>query len=139
MLYAATAAYVIDAAARDLVVDVRLAMKRADLSLDYVARATGVPHSRLSDQLNGKTPFTAFWRFTAPDIRDSDFWIEFLTLRVERVDRSVVMRDLGRLVGAVEVLIGHKPMQKMALPASSRPSFTRTVSLPLGQKKVQAL
>lgn len=55
MAYAVCGAAVIDHAARELAADARLAMKRADLTLDYVARATGVPHSRLSDQLNGKT------------------------------------------------------------------------------------
>lgn len=96
----------IDRAARDLVADVRLAMKRADLSVDFVSRCTGVPPSRLSDQLNGKTPFTAFWRFGTAEMRETDFWVEFLELQAERVDRMLVSRDLGTLVAKVEAMVG---------------------------------
>jgi hypothetical protein len=48
------AALAIDASAKCLVADVRLAMKRADLSLDWVARTIQVPVPKLSDQLNGR-------------------------------------------------------------------------------------
>jgi hypothetical protein len=47
------AALAIDASAKCLVADVRLAMKRADLSLDWVARTIQVPVPKLSDQ-NGR-------------------------------------------------------------------------------------
>lgn len=129
------AALAIDHAARELVGDVRLAMKRADLSLDFVSRVTGVPPQRLSDQLNGKTPFTAFWRFTAREIRESGFWLELVALRAARVDRYVVNREIGHLIERVEELVGQKPMARMT-PASL--PDTRTVTLPYGAEHVDA-
>jgi hypothetical protein len=110
------AALAIDQAARDLVGDVRLAMKRADLSLDYVSRVTGVPIQRLSDQLNAKTPFTSFWRFFVGEMRDTDFQLEFLSLQAARVDRMVVRCDLGQLIAKVELMTaGVKRMAKVEM------------------------
>jgi hypothetical protein len=108
------AALAIDQAARDLVGDVRLAMKRADLSLDYVSRVTGVPIQRLSDQLNAKTPFTSFWRFFVGEMRETDFQCEFLSIQAGRVDRMVVRCDLGQLIAKVEQMTaGVKRMAKV--------------------------
>lgn len=106
------------AADPDLAADAKLAMKRADLSLDYVARCTGIPHSRLSDQLNGKLPFTGFWRFFVGDMRETDFRVEFLELQADRLNRVLVRADLGLLLARVETLIAasRKPMVKAALP-----------------------
>jgi hypothetical protein len=118
-LYGAT--FLIDDCARLLVADVRLAMKRADLSLDYVARCIAVPIPKLSDQLNGKTPFTAWWRFACLEIRrDTTFWLEFAELQAARVDRVLVRADVGTLIAKVEALVGHKPMARMAMPSAQQ-------------------
>lgn len=95
----------IDSAGLQLVADIKLALKRADLSLDYVSRVTGVPIQRLSDQLNGKTPCTSLWRLlVAPEMRDTDFRVEFLTIQAQRIDRAVVAMDLSRLLTGVQEL-----------------------------------
>lgn len=120
----AGAAMAVDAV---LAADARKAMKRADLTLDYVSRVTGVPMSRLSDQLNGKTPFTAFWRFFTGEMLDTDFRAQFIDIQCERLDRVPVPRQLGDLLARVEELIGVKPMQKMDLPPLTQP-----ITLPLG-------
>lgn len=118
-------ALVIDAAARELVADVRLAMKRADLTLDYVACVTKVPYQRLSDQLNAKTPFTSFWRFTCREIKETRFWPEFLKLQEERFGYEQVSRDLGMLIAKVAELVNHKPvMAKAALELPTEESRT---------------
>lgn len=114
------AALAIDAAARELVADVRLAMKRADLTLDFVSRVTGVPPQRLSDQLNGKVPFTGFWRFWVGEMRDTDFRPEFLEIQAERVNRLLVRVDLGALIAKLDQLVGSKPMVKAALPSAQK-------------------
>lgn len=41
----------------------REAMRRLDYSLKYVAITIRVPQNKLSDQLQGKVPFTYMWRF----------------------------------------------------------------------------
>ncbi len=110
------AAYVIDQAARDLVADVKLAMKRSDLTLDFVSRVIGVPTNKLSDQLNGKLAFTSFWRFTASELREAGFWVELLDIRARRVDRVLMRSDLATLVGLVEQLVQErKHMAKASL------------------------
>lgn len=104
-LVCAAVAFEINEPARELVADVRLAMKRADLSLDYVARCTSVPVQRLSDQLNAKTPFTSFWRFVAPEIKASRFWDELFAIRAERHGGIYVRGELAALVRGVEQLV----------------------------------
>ena len=100
-----SATLAIDSAAMQLVADIKLALKRADLSLDEVSYATGVPIQRLSDQLNGKTPCTCLWRLlVAPGMRDTFFRLEFFTIQAERIDRAVVTVDLSRLLAGVEKL-----------------------------------
>lgn len=108
LLGLALAAFQVNDASRELVADVRLAMKRADLSVDFVARCTGVPAPKLSDQLNGKTPFTSFWRFIAPEIKASRFWDELFALRAERHGGVYVRGDLAVLVRGVERLVLEK-------------------------------
>ena len=110
----------VDATTADLLADVRLALKRADLSLDYVARCIGIHYSKLSRQLAGDEPFTLCWRILASsEIRQTEFWPEFLALRAARVDRAVVSSTLGQLVASVSELVAatKKPMAKMELPA----------------------
>lgn len=114
------AALAIDAAALVLVADVRLAMKRADLSLDFVSRVTGIPPQRLSDQLNGKTPFTGFWRFATREMRETDFWTEFIEIQADRVNRVVVRADVGALISKLDSLVGPKPMAKADLPVQQK-------------------
>jgi hypothetical protein len=95
----------IDSVGLQLVADIKLALKRADLSLDYVSRVTGVPIQRLSDQLNGKTPCTSLWRLlAAPEMQDTDFRLEFLDIQARRMDRALVAVDLSRLLAGVEQL-----------------------------------
>lgn len=107
-----SAAFGITDESKALVGDVRLAMKRADLSLDYVARCTGVPVPKLSDQLNSKTPFTAFWRFIAPEILASGFWHELFALRAERQGGVYVRGELAALVRSVQQLVSEKKEQR---------------------------
>jgi hypothetical protein len=115
------AAFTIDASSRLLVADVRLAMKRADLSIDYVARVIGVAPNKLSDQLNGKTLFTAFARFGCDELRrETEFWLEFTAIQAERVNRELVRANLGELIAKVEELISGKRMLRMALPVTEQ-------------------
>ena len=109
------AAIAIDAV---LAADAKLAMKRADLTLDYVSRVTGVPLQRLSDQLNGKTPFTSFWRLFTGEMRETDFLSEFLDIQATRIDAVMVRGEkLAGLVLRMDFLLGStpKPMAKAEL------------------------
>ncbi len=105
---AVLAAFHIDDAARELVADIRLAMKRADLSLDYVSRVIRVPGPKLSDQLLGKQPFTSFWRFVTPEITRTGFWHEFFAVRAERHGGVYVRGELAALVRGVDQLVHQK-------------------------------
>ena len=118
-----SAAGVVDEAAKQLAADVKLAMKRADLSLDYISRVLSVPVSRLSDQLNGKTPFTFFWRFSHREIRDlTEFWPEFMDIQADRMNRLLVRADLGRLIARLDESLAACPkrMVKAALPVQQK-------------------
>lgn len=115
-IFTGLAAVVLDQASNELAVDAKLAIKRADLTLDYVSRCTGVPLSRLSDQLNGKTPFTAFWRLWVGEMRDTDFRIEFLEIQARRVDRFFVRADVGKLIVRLDELVTTVRMAKASLP-----------------------
>jgi predicted XRE-type DNA-binding protein len=131
-----SAAIAIDECARQLAADVALAMKRADLTQDFVSRCINVPRPKLSDQLAGKASFTTLWRFfVVREIRESEFLVELLDILGQRVDRALVQSDIARLVATVDALLGRqharearKRMAKASLP--SRPT-TRTVTLPL--------
>jgi hypothetical protein len=93
------------------------AMKRADLTQDYISRVTRIPAARLSDQLSGKLPFTGFVRFGCREIRENTFfWTAFVEVLADRVDRAVVPVDVARLVAGVEELVGQKRrMARMSL------------------------
>lgn len=147
---------VIDQAARDLAADAKLAMKRADLTLDFVSRVTRVPLSRLSDQLNGKTPFTSLWRFYAfEEMRQTDWRVEFGELQADRIQRLLVSADfrellskvdaLGAMLSRAEVLnqwlasiqdgLSPKAMAKVPDPSAT---YTHEVELPLRGRKEHA-
>lgn len=115
-------AFVVDAAMHELVVDAKTAMQHAGLSQDYVARVIGMSESRLSLQLSGQELFTAFCRFGCLEMRETDFWPEFLEIRAKRFDRAVVTSDLGLLVAHVTELVRHarKPMLKAELPLTPK-------------------
>lgn len=113
--YALGMAFAMNDRTRELLADVRLAMKRADLSVDYVARVCGVPPNKASDQLRGVSPFTALWRlFSAPEICGSAFEAELLTLRAERKDRTVVRADVGVVLEQSVLLVerSHQLLEK---------------------------
>lgn len=137
MVFALTGCAAAFAVDQQLAADAKLAMKRADLSLDYVSRAIGhedKPYSlsKLSDQLNGKTPFTAFWRFFVGDMRETAFREEFFAIQADRIGHAFIPNaQIAGLVSRLDFLLGTvpKPMLKADLPR------TRSVSLPLGQKE----
>ena len=129
-------AYVIDEAARDLAADAKLAMKRADLSLDFVARVINVPRPKLSEQLNGNLPFTFLCRFAGREMWETDFWAEFLELRARRIDRALVSSSLGRLVVAVERLAGTETQRVTTTAETPAGSRQISVTLPLESPKV---
>lgn len=113
------AAIAIDAV---LAADAKLAIRRADLTLDYVSRVTGVPMQRLSDQLNGKTPFTSFWRLFTGEMRQTDFAIEFYEIQLQRADAVIVRGErLASMVLRMDYLLGAapKPMAKAGLSHQS--------------------
>lgn len=111
------------------------AMKRADLTQDYVSRVTRITPARLSDQLSGKLPFTGLVRFGCEEIRlHTDFWTEFADVLAARVNCALVPRDLGSLLAGVEELVGMKRRMAKA-PQAAPGSCTVTVTLPLGQKE----
>ena len=97
----------------------REAMRRADLTQDYISRVTGIPVARLSDQLSGKLPFTGLVRFGCAEIREeTDFWLEFADVLAHQLHRDLVPSDWGRLIAGVEELVGaQRRMAKASLPA----------------------
>lgn len=96
----------------------KTAMQRAGLTQDYVARVTGIPPNKLSEQLAGQRPFTGLVRFGCQEMReDTVFWEAFADVLAARLDRVMVPRDLGALVAGVEELVRTKRrMVKAALP-----------------------
>ena len=113
-------AFALDAACRDLAADAKLAIDRSGRTQDWFARVIGMNPAKLSVQLNGQAPFTAFARFGCQEIRrESDFWSEFCDLQLRRVDRTIVRLDVGVLLAKVDrltdLLVRHKPMQRMGL------------------------
>ena len=101
------AAYLAD---QQLAADAKLAMKRADLSVDYVARATSYSRERLSDQLNGKEPFTAFWRFFVGEMRETEFRAEFFAIQAARIDGFFMRGERAvALLTRMDVLLGTTP------------------------------
>lgn len=131
-LFTLGATLLLDEAARQLAAMVKRACDRADLTQDFLSRCLLVPRPKLTDQLNGKAPFTALWRFfVVREVRD-EFLPEFLDVLAESIDRQVVSPDLARLIAAVEQLAGQKRMAKASLPpAESTQPLTRSVQLPL--------
>jgi hypothetical protein len=143
-----SAALAIDHAAIGLLEDVRLAMKRADLTSDWVARSIDVPPQKLSDQLLGKAPFTAWWRFSTAALDGTDFWDEFLDLRAKRRSRALVRTDLWQFIAAVrEVVLAREDMRYAVLDAvdaavsGARKPMAKAALAPqaLGGQKVQAV
>jgi hypothetical protein len=111
------AALQIDEAARDFCADVRMAMKRADLSLDFVARSIRVPGNKLSRQLHGYDPFTYFWRFTALDVL---FWLELTRIRAQRLGGELVTQaDMVATLALLRTMTGNHSMLKAELAVTS--------------------
>ena len=135
LLFIAGAALVVDEAARELGALVKLAIKRADLTQDQVARFIGVPIPKLSDQLNGKVPFTSLWRFfVAPEMRETDFVSELLGVLAPRVNLALVSQDIGDVLAGLTELLHHhrKPMAKASLGSRS------VITLPLRGSQMEA-
>lgn len=116
-LLALSMAYAVD---QQLAEDSRLAMKRADLTLDWVCRAIGdgpdKPYAmnKLSEQLSGKRPFTAFWRFFVGEMAQTDFRAAFFEIQAERIDALFLRRSRAvDLLARMDFLLGSpKPMAK---------------------------
>ena len=106
--------------ARELAEDVRLAMKRADHSVDFTARSAVMPPPKLSDQLRAVATLTALWRFfAAPELVASEWEVEFLDLRAKRRGLTLVRSDVGALLTRLdEALIGKRPILKAELVRS---------------------
>jgi hypothetical protein len=107
----------LDETARQLAADVRLAMKRADLSLDYVSRVLVVPPNKLSDQLNAKAHFTYLRKFfISRELREeTDFLSEFFDIFADRINRIALPRGVSVLFAKVDGT--PKRMAKAELPA----------------------
>lgn len=89
-----------DQAVRDLLADVQLAMKRADISHKAAALTMRVPLSKLSEQLHGHLPPTFLWRMTT---LGSAFWWELVAIRAKRLGGELFAGgDVVRLLHAVE-------------------------------------
>lgn len=110
-------AVAVDEAGRRLAATVAHALKRADVTQDYVSRVTGIPASKLSDQLAGKVPFTGLCRILASaELKnETDFWLELLDLLADGVNRAFVPRDLGYVIAKLEMLVGAPRMVKADL------------------------
>lgn len=106
-----------DAAAKFLAADVKKALEHAVVPLKVAAIELDVPLNKLSDQLNGKAPFTYCWRFFAWDDADptvathaEDFKKAFLNLQADRIGAVLVQGpDLCDLVRSVRELISRVP------------------------------
>lgn len=118
-LLAIAAAIAVDDAGRRLAALVALALKRADVTQDYVSLVTGIPRNKLSEQLAGKVPFTGLCRILANRaLKDeTDFWFELTAIFADQVNRAVVSIDLGHIVSKLEEIVGApKRMARMDLP-----------------------
>lgn len=103
--------------ARQLIADVRLALDRADCSIDLSSRCARISQPKLSDQLRGVSPFTAMSRlFTADQLADSEFEAEFLAIRAKRRGLALVRADVGDLIARLDDALGiRKSMAKAEL------------------------
>lgn len=117
MTIALVGTVVADCAARKLATTVALALKRADVTQDYVARVTGIPPNKLSLQLSGQAPFTGLCRILiSHELRhETDFWQELVMLMAQSIDRALVPNDIAALVSKVDQLVNKKHMAKAAL------------------------
>jgi hypothetical protein len=104
----------VDESARRFAATVAIALKRADVTQDYVSRVTGIPPNKLSNQLAGKVPFTGLVRILASrELRDeTDFWLELMDLLADGVNRALVPMDLGYVIAKLELLVGAPRMVK---------------------------
>jgi len=107
---------VADPAAQLLAVDMRDAIHLSCRSLKSIAIDLDVPMNKLSDQLNGKTPFTYCWRILAmfPDVR-----LEFCDIQAQRVEAMLVRSaEIRELIAEVKQFTTgvRKRMAKSALP-----------------------
>lgn len=125
-LFLLAATIAVDAAARKLAAAFRLAMKRADLSLDYVSRVIGVPPNKLSNQLLGKVPFTAAWRFFVGEMRETGFASELLAIFAADLDRALLPRG---------VVVVYAEAPERIPKRMAKASLSRTVRLPLSDVK----
>lgn len=102
-----------------LAASVAVAMKRADMTQDYVQRVTQMSGSKLSDQLAGKDRFTGLCRILESDEiqQHTDFWIEWLSIQAEAHGRVLLPKDHGVLLAKVDRLLDGltKPMVKAGL------------------------
>lgn len=113
MLLAFSAVHLIDQPARDLCADVRDALRLSGWKQQAAAATMHVPETKLSEQLNGHTPFTFLWRCTA---LGASFWTALLEVRGARFGLEVVgSPDLVRLIHSVERI--ERAMLRAELPA----------------------
>lgn len=99
-------AYQVNDSGRQLCADAYLALRKAGESLKSSAIAIAAPESKLSEQLNGKAPFTFLWRLvqSLPAFerefrkirahRDGDAYVE----QSEMVELVNVVRNLDRRI-----------------------------------------
>jgi hypothetical protein len=111
---------VADPAAQLLAADMRDAIHLACRSLKSIAIDIDVPMNKLSDQLNGKAPFTYCSRILAtfPDVR-----LEFCDIQAQRVEAMVIRcAEIRDLVSEVKQFTRgvRKRMAKAAMPDIGR-------------------
>lgn len=120
-----------DPVARLLAADVGRALERAWISRQAASIDLGIPLNKLSDQLNGKLPFTTCWKFLV-GLEDPDFTQEFLGLQAERVNAIVVtVPDLRALLTEVRALPAEVlaiVRQRRMIKAALSPARARNVS-----------
>lgn len=110
-------AYQVNDSGRVLCADVREALRRAGESLKSAAITIEAPENKLSDQLNGKAPFTFLWRLMQD--MPAAFAREFHEIRATRHgDTYVKHSDLVELIATVRTIGGHRAL-KASLPADA--------------------
>lgn len=118
-------------ALRELGVKVSRAIDAAGLTDDYVARVTGIPRNKLSQQLSGQLPLTGLYRLLAsPELAErTTFRRELLEILAEDLGLAVVPRDLNELLGRVDCLLGlfAPPASNVAKPRMAKASLLAAV------------
>lgn len=114
-----------------LVADIQEAVRRTQPKQEVAADEMDLTAQRLSEFFNGKSPLDVRRLAALP----RTFWLELIDLLAERHGVHVVRDDVAQLIATVRELANLAPDRMRMAKAELSPSYTRTIELPLGQKR----